>query len=97
MSHVTIVDTRLKQLDHDMNLEEGRLPGWKRFIRRYMSGRSFLVFFLAKYYGVAVGVMSGPAIKASVGAFLVKAPAIVVAWEYATALLEGAVAVWHAA
>jgi len=96
MSHVTIVDTRLKQLDHDMCLEEGRLPGWRRFIRRYMSGRSAMVFILAKYYGVAVGVASGPAIKASIAAFLVKAPIIIVAWEYATALLEGAVTVWNA-
>jgi hypothetical protein len=89
-----IVVSRLKQLDHDTVLEENRLPGWKRFARRYMSGRSFLVYFIAKHYGMAEGVIAAPAIKASFIAFVAKVPFVLVAWEYCQALLEGAVAIW---
>jgi hypothetical protein len=96
MSTSTIVVSSLKQLDHRVAVEEKRLPWYRRFSRRYLSGRAAVTFFIAKHYGMAEGVVFASPIKASTVALMAKVPFLAVGWEHAVALFEGVVSVGSA-
>ncbi len=93
MSTNDIVAGSLKHLDHQMAIHEKRLPWYRRFSRRYLSGRAAVTFFVAKHYGMAEGVIFASPIKASTAAMLAKVPFLAVLWEHTVALFEGAVTV----
>jgi len=93
------VSLKLKQIDREAAAVEKRLSFMKRFARRYANGRMFIATQLFEYYGVAKGFMVASSIAgkgfwpAAAMKFPLVAGLFTAAWDHATTLFEGAVAV----